>query len=307
MTRREVTNPAASVRQRLLNGAETRGEDFNITLMHYAIERLLYRLDRSDYRERFVLKGAMLFRAWGGDLARATTDLDLLGYGNAAPDALAAVFREVVAMESDAPDGLVFDSESIDAEPIREGDEYDGVRLRLWAHLGSARIRVQVDVGTGDAVYPAPQPVQYPTLLDQPAPRLRAYPKEAVVAEKLHAITVLGMINTRLKDFHDLWVLSRRFPFAGSVLRRAVEMTFMRRATRLPAVLPEALTRSFLGDPTRGRQWRAFLSRTRVTEGAHLGLLDVGRAVGAFVGPVLIEGFEAHWPPGGPWREDRAG
>ncbi len=195
-------NLAASVRQRLLNLAKKRGDAFDLVLARYALERWLYRLSVSPHGERFLLKGALLFSVWGIDDHRPTRDADLLGSGNSDPAALVVVFREVCAVVCE--DGIVFDTDSVAAAPIADDKVYSGVRVTLRADLSGARIPVQIDVGFGDAVTPEPKPVEYPVLLDAPIPRLRAYPVETVVAEKFHAMTVLGMDNSRMKDFCDL-------------------------------------------------------------------------------------------------------
>lgn len=212
------------------NLARKQHEDFQLVLTRYAIERLLYRLTRTGYAAEFVLKGAMLFRLWADQPHRPTRDLDLLGRGDPSVDRLAAVFRAVcgAAVEDD---GLLFDPATVTAGKIKEDQEYEGVRVECVARLGQARIDLQVDVGFGDAVTPGPVTVQYPGLLDLPAPELAAYPRETVVAEKFQAMVMLGIANSRMKDFFDLWVLARSFTFAGPVLAAAIRATFARRKT----------------------------------------------------------------------------
>lgn len=266
MAAEKVKNLAASVRQRLLNVAKKRGDDFDLVLSRYALERLLYRMSVSPHGERFLLKGALLFMVWGVDDHRPTRDADLLGFGDSEPDALAAVFREICKVECE--DGIAFDAGSIAAAPIAEEKVYTGVRVTLRAGLDGARIPVQVDVGFGDAVTPDPQAVDYPVLLDAPAPKLRAYPVETVVAEKFHAMTVLGMNNSRMKDFYDLKTIGARFAPDPEMLARAIAATFERRKTDLPEDLPLALGPQFAGDEKK-RQWAAFLRRNRLEEKAN--------------------------------------
>ncbi|HZQ34671.1 MAG TPA: nucleotidyl transferase AbiEii/AbiGii toxin family protein [Dehalococcoidia bacterium] len=301
-------NLPASILDRLRNRAGAEGEELQLVLMRYALERLLYRLSCSPHREQFVLKGAMLFRVWADLPDRPTRDLNLLGYGEHDPERLQHVFRQTctTAVEDD---GLAFLADVITAEVMKEGEEYEGVRLRLEARLGSARIPVLIDVGFGDAVTPAPEEVSYPVLLDLPAPRLHVYPRETVVAEKLEALVKLGMTNSRMKDFYDLWSLSRTFAFNGPTLTRAVRATFARRGTAT-ADEPLALTPEFAAEPARQVQWRALLRRVRI-RGDVPSLEGVIDHLRRFLLPVLQAGagganLAAAWPPGGPWMESTA-
>jgi predicted nucleotidyltransferase component of viral defense system len=230
MTRKNPSNLAASVRQRLMNAARQQGEDFQLVLTRYLIERLLYRLSQSPHAPRFLLKGALLFALWTGRTHRPTRDLDLLGRGEARPEALAEVFRDLCSLDVQ-PDGVEFAADTIAVEAIREDQEYQGQRVHVEGRLDNARVRLQVDVGFGDAVTPGAEDVRYPTLLEMPAPQLKAYPRETVVAEKLQAMVMLGMANSRMKDFFDLSVLSSEFDFQGAILCKAIGATFKRRGT----------------------------------------------------------------------------
>ncbi len=252
-------NLPASVKARLLNLAQSRHETFNDLVVRYGIERLLYRLGQSPHADRFLLKGAMLFVLWDDRMPRPTRDVDFLGFGRMEVAALVATFREI-GRTPVPPDGLEFDAEAVTAEEIREGQAYGGIRVRLEARLGTGRIPLQIDIGSGDAVTPAPEETDFPALLDFPAPRVRAYPVYTVVAEKFEAMVSLGVRNTRMKDFHDVWFLSRRFDFDGATLHRAITATFARRGTALTGeLLP--LTAGFATDRDRQTQWRAFLTR----------------------------------------------
>jgi len=298
-------NLAASIRQRLLSISRDRGEVFDLVLTLYALERFLYRIGKSEHADRFVLKGAMLFACWTGQAHRPTRDLDLLGYGDASADGLKTVFREVCQTKVE-PDGLRFDAAEIRASEIREDQEYPGQRVELWAFLGRARIKVQVDVGFGDSVTPEAEEIDYPTLLDLPAPRIRAYPKETVVAEKLQAMVALGMFNSRMKDFYDIWIMSKRFPFDGPALTEAIRSTFARRRTEISAGTPTPLTDEFAGDADRAAQWRAFLTRSGLLANEGLGLREIIEELRRFLmGPVTAvakeESFAMSWPAGGPW------
>jgi predicted nucleotidyltransferase component of viral defense system len=298
----------ASVRQRLLNRARERGEDFQRVLTYYAVERLLYRLSRSAHHERFVLKGAMLFSVWSGVPHRATRDLDLLGHGDNAVSALEEVFREIFRTKVE-DDGIGFVEESIRGEEIRDEQEYQGVRLAFLARLAGARIPIRVDVGFGDVVSPPPEKVTYPTLLDLPAPRLLAYSREGVVAEKFQAMVMLGIANSRMRDFFDVWYLAHQFEFVGARLCGAIQATFGRRRTPLPPQAPLALTAEFHGDRGKQLHWGAFLRRAGLD--AHRKTLpQVVESLRAFLLPptaalAKAAPFEMVWPPGGPWRPSR--
>jgi predicted nucleotidyltransferase component of viral defense system len=249
-------NIAASVRARLFNLARATGQPFDVLLTRFVHERLLYRLSCSSHADRFVLKGAMLLTTWLPETARGTRDLDLLGFGDAGEQHVLGIFREVLAIASE--DGVTFDPEALRAGLIREELEYGGVRLRTTATVSGARIAVVVDIGFGDAIEPGLETIDYPVLLDLPAPRLRAYARETVIAEKFQAMVALGRANSRMKDFYDIWMLSKTFPFAEARLARAITATFARRQTAIPIETPDALTSEFAKDPLKQRQWAAF-------------------------------------------------
>jgi len=258
---KEIHSLAASIRQKLKNLARERGENFQQMLVNYALERVLYRLGKSRHRERFVLKGALLFRLWFELTQRPTRDADFLGFGSAEPEEFAEVFREIANMAEE--DGLVIDAQSVKVEDIRKAAGYPGVRVSMTATLDGARIPVQCDIGFGDAVTPAPLQQSYPTLLDMPAPVLAVYPLETVVAEKLEAIVKLAGFNSRVKDYFDLWVLVRFEHLDHSLLPVAIQATFAHRNTALPLTLPVGLSPSFAED--RQAMWQAFLTRSTLT------------------------------------------
>lgn len=256
---------ARSVQVRLVRHAKEIGVDPNLVLTRYAVERYLYRLSRSRYAERFVLKGALLLLAWLGETLRPTRDADLLGFGELSTEELERIFREICAIEVE-PDAATYLPDSVRVAPIREEDAYGGRRVTLQARLGSARLTVQVDIGIGDAVTPDPQWLDYPGLLeDLPRPRLKVYPRETVVAEKLHAMVFLGMRTSRMKDYFDVRaLLVRGQELDTAQLARAIAATFTRRRTALPADIPAALSDAFANDPTKQAQWRAFLTKNRL-------------------------------------------
>lgn len=247
----------ASVRQRLLNLAHARGQPMDLLLTRYALERLLHRLSLSPHRERFVLKGAMLLVTWFDEPHRATRDVDLLGFGDASEDALLTTFREIMAIE--AEDGVHFDRKNLRIEAIREELDYGGSRLRTTATLAGARIPITVDIGFGDAIAPGIEDVNLPVLLDMPSPHLRTYPPETVIAEKVHAMVALGRANSRMKDYYDVWMLTSMFDLDPGRMRQAITATFARRHTAIPNQVPDGLGDAFAGDPTKQRQWTAFV------------------------------------------------
>ena len=253
-------NVAASVRARLLNVAKAQGVDFNQVLVRFALERILYRMTQSPHADRFLLKGALLFTLWYDMPHRATRDADLLGFGASDLDSVAQVFRDIAAVSVD--DGIVFDPASVTVEEIRKEAGYGGVRVMIAGDLARARCKTQIDVGFGDAVTPAPVDSVYPVLLDDlPAPRLRVYPKYTVIAEKLHAIALLGMTNSRLKDYFDLSVLLDRETLDTDLLAQAIKATFERRGMPAPESLPVGLTDEFADDASRQALWLAFLRK----------------------------------------------
>ena len=262
-------NLSASILARLLTLAKQRGDDYNLLLNRFGMERLLARVSMSPHADRFLLKGALLFALWYDTPHRPTRDADLLGFGPDDEANLIATFRDIAAM--DLGDGIVFAPDSVKADAIREDNTYGGTRITLVARIGSARCALQIDVGFGDAVTPGPQTVAYPTLLgDFPAPTLRVYPVYTVIAEKYQAMVMLGQANSRMKDFFDLAVIARRTELDGATLAAAIAATFSRRQTALPTERPLALTQQFSEDAAKLRQWRAFLNKNRI-EAASLG------------------------------------
>ncbi len=266
-------NMGASVRARLANIAKAQGQSFDLMLNRYVIERVLYRLSVSKHAHHFVLKGATLLMTWLDTPHRGTRDLDLLGFGDDQPDVLTGIFRNVLTQTVD-DDGVTFDTNGLRVERIREDQIYGGVRLKTTASVGGAKIHVSIDVGFGDALEPGVETLDYPTLLDLPAPKLRAYARETVIAEKFQAMVALGRANTRMKDFYDIWVLCRTFTFEGDRLARAIAATFARRKTAIPATLPDALTSAFATDKAKQDQWRAFAADVDIDPGDLAAVID---------------------------------
>jgi predicted nucleotidyltransferase component of viral defense system len=298
---------AASVQARLLSRSKATREEFERMLVRYADERFLYRLSVSAARERCILKGAALLTLWLGDPYRATRDVDLLAFGPSSDNAVRALIHEICAVPC-AEDGLRFDLSKLQIEDIRGVEEYRGKRARLVAFLGSARIAVQIDFGFGDVLMAGPEEIEYPLLLDTlPAPQLRAYSRDASMAEKFEAMVSLDTRNSRMKDFHDVWALSNVFAFDGRTLRAAVAGCFERRRTTWPAALPGVLTPAFYQTPEMESRWRRYLAAGGVLVRPPNQFEAIGEQIIRFFGPirasiVAASLFEQSWKPGVSWR-----
>lgn len=300
---RPPKNIAASVRQRLMNAARAADRPFQEVLQYYAMERSLYRLARSPHAGRFVLKGALMFRAWGGAATRATRDIDLLARMDNAVDAVVPVFRDVCATEVES-DGMVFDPAAVEGAVIKEDAEYPGVRVTFLGTLENARVPMQADLGFSDVVTPGPVATEYPVILEFPAPRLSGYTRETVVAEKFEAMVRLGVLNSRMKDSFDLWVLARRFDFDGRTLAEAVRRTFENRKNVVPPT-PFALTTEFAAASGKEAQWKGFVRKARLDD-APAGLSEVIAEIGPFLLPLADavahgHAFSGRWHAPGPW------
>lgn len=305
MKKRKLTNVAASVHDRLLARAKAEEKPFHQMLQYYAIERFLFRLSRSKYADRFVLKGALMHQLWGGILSRSTRDIDFMGRISLSVEEAVDVFRDCIAVKVN-DDGLRFEASSIRGEEIRIDANYHGVRVTFRAYLENAEIRLQVDVGFGDVITPGAQKIVYPSVLGLEEPRLLGYTPETTVAEKLQAMVVLDTANSRMKDFYDLWLLATGHEFTGPVLVEAIRSTFSRRRTALPETIPIALTAAFGEVPHKQAQWYAYLRKTHI-KGEHLSLSQTAGIIASFVMPVIEcarQGFpfRRRWSPGGPWR-----
>lgn len=305
MMAKPVRNLAASVRQRLHNNALATGRPFQEVFQYFAMERFLYRLSQSPHADKFVLKGALMFSVWHAPSTRPTKDIDLLGRMHNSVDAVVAVIRDICNHEVE-PDGLVFDAAALDGRAIKEDADYEGVRVVFPCRLQNARVQMQIDIGFGDVVVPGPTMTSYPTMLDLAAPRLYGYNRETVVAEKFEAMVKLGQLNSRMKDFYDLWTLAREFEFAGPVLCQALRATFEKRQTKLPSTIPTGLAPAFAADPTKQTQWDAFLKRSRVTSPG-TDIADVVQVLGEFLLPPMYalansQPFDQYWAPKGPWK-----
>ena len=281
----EGKNLAASVQARLLNIAKAEGRDYGQVLTKFALERLLYRLSQSKHADNFLLKGALLFDLWFDVPLRPTRDIDLLGFGLAELPHVIGVFEDLCRIDTE--DSMIFAIDSIKAEEIRKEANYAGIRVSMVGLLGNARTAIQVDIGYGDAVTPAPETATYPVLIDDfPAPQLRVYPRYAVVAEKVETIVTLGIANTRMKDYFDLWVLRQKGQFDPGILRTAIAATFERRERTKPKGLPVGLSDEFAADAQKLRQWEAFLKKNQLE---HTELAAVVQSLRDWLIPLLMD------------------
>jgi hypothetical protein len=294
-------NIPASVRQRILNRAKSDRRPFNELLQYYAMERFLYRVSQSAHADRFILKGALMLRVWRSPELRPTMDIDMLGRTSNKEADIIAQIRDILSMEVET-DGLAFDADSIQTERITEDADYEGIRVRFWGALDSARINMQVDIGFGDVVYPEPEESELPTMLDSPAPRLLCYSRESSIAEKFEAMVKLGVLNSRMKDFYDIWLLSRQFDFDGAKLAKAIRLTFERRGTALPKEV-EAFTEPFID--AKQIQWTTFWKRLQQDQ-VPVSFREVTTAVDGFLAPVVAaisfgKPSPTNWIASGPW------
>lgn len=302
MKDRELKNTPASIHARLLNEAKTRGESFDQTLQYFAIERFLYRLSKTEWGERFIVKGAIMLRAWGTPLGRPTRDIDFLGHIDNSPGAVAGVVRECLAVVC-ADDGLVFDPE-IQLAEINTQDTYPGVRVVMHGSLDGGTFRLQLDISIDDAVVPDPEWVEYPTLLDLDGPRILAYRPVTALAEKYETIVTKGITNSRLKDYYDIWLLSKTHHYSGSELAAGIEATFAHRGTSLSTEVPPGLTEDFYSSPDAQNRWRAFLAGKRID--APGDLAEVCGAIASFIMPPSSAAatgspFDSSWDPSSGW------
>lgn len=305
MSKGTPRNLAHSIHQKLLNEAKHTGRPFNELLQYYAMERLLYRLSCSSHGGKFILKGALLLAAWRGPMYRPTQDIDLLGQISNDPAAIIAAFQDICRQKVQS-DGLTFDDDRVTAQLITEDADYPGVRIAIKGRLGNARVDLHVDIGFADVIVPGPAELDYPAILDLPAPHLRVYSRQSVVAEKFQAMVKLGQLNSRMKDFCDLWFMARNFDFDGATLGDAIISTFAKRDTPMPAE-PLALTTSFAQLEGKQIQWTAFLRRGQPA-GLSNNFAEVVADIAVFLGPLAKsiasrKPFHAAWSPPGPWRK----
>lgn len=299
MSQKSIKNVAASIRQRLLNKAKESSRPFNELLQYYAIERFLYRLSVSKYVDKFILKGALLFTVWRQSDIRSTVDIDLLGKINNEPEAITNVFRDICMLKVEA-DGLRYDVSSITTEKISEDADYQGARVQLNSYLGTARIRIQVDIGFSDVITPEPRKCKYPTILVFSEPKLNCYNKETMIAEKLQAMVKLDILNSRMKDIYDIWVLSKRFEFKGVLLQKSITNTFKRRETKVTESVAVFSKRFFQNDE-KSKQWQGFIRKLKLSD-VPRDLGNIAKEIKSFIQPVLTsiaynKEFKKTWIP----------
>ncbi|OXU14652.1 nucleotidyl transferase AbiEii/AbiGii toxin family protein [Sedimentisphaera salicampi] len=285
MSQKNLKNVAASIRQRLLNKAKESSRPFNELLQYYALERFLYRLSISKYADNFILKGALLFAVWRQSQIRSTADIDLLGKISNEPEAIINVFQDICKVKVEN-DGVRFDDSSVTAEQITVDADYQGVRVQLFGYLGTARIRVQVDIGFSDVITPAPERYNYPSILDLSEPKLNCYNKETMIAEKLQAMTKLDILNSRMKDIYDIWILSRRFEFDGAYLQKSIINTFKQRETEATENVA-IFTERYSQNEEKLQQWRGFVRKSKVSD-VPKDLSHIAGEIKIFIQPVLV-------------------
>ena len=305
MTKRQYKNISASIRQRLLTKARETNRPFSELLQYFEMERFLYRLSKSSYADHFILKGALMLTVWEAPLTRPTMDIDFLGRIENSVETLVKVTMEICQQEVE-PDGIAFDVTEVEGERIAEDADYEGIRIRFRGSLDTARFVIQLDIGFGDIIVPLAELMNYPTILDLPAPQLRGYSKETTIAEKFEAMVKLGILNSRMKDFFDIWLMSRHFDFDGNILAEAITKTFSARGTKILAE-PLALTDAFAENAAKATQWRGFVRRNRLSE-APKDLSEVIVSIGVFLKPILESlaaghVFKSIWKTPGPWGE----
>jgi len=291
-------NTAHSTRQRLLNQSRATGRAHGELLQQFMLERFLYRLAQSCYQDRFVLKGALMLQVWRQVPGRFTRDIDLEGFLANDLDKVADAVREICRIEA-PDDGAVFDADSVAAQRIATDGAGGGIRVSFLGFLGTARIRMRIDVGFGDPIVPRPTEARYPALLGHPCPVLLTYSPESAIAEKFEAMVRLGLINSRMKDFYDIWLLSKRFDFDRSILSDAIRQTFKRRSAEIPEI-PIAFTEDFFTNPAKITQWQAFVARKRIDD-APTNLAEVIETIKTFLKPV-IDNLKTDKPMGDAWK-----
>ena len=295
---------AASVHQRLLNEAKKSGRPFVELMQYYAIERFMFRLAQSPFEENYTLKGALMFFAWNTKLPRPTKDVDLLGRIDNSLDVVINSMKRI-CQQKVVQDGIIFHQESISATRITEDLEYEGVRVRIQGNMGTIRLSLQIDIGFGDVIVPKANKFTYPTILGFPAPILRGYSKESTISEKFQAMVKLGLLNSRMKDFYDIWFLSQKFDFKGQTLSNALRKTFVNRNTDIVSN-PVVFENSFASDKDKQKQWQAFIQRTRLSDTPKK-FIEVINKLKLFISPVIFAlaeniDFQKNWKAPGPWK-----
>lgn len=283
MSNYENANIVSSIKARLKNKADSLSLLYNFILTRYAIERFLYKISVSKWRDKFILKGGMLFVLWTDGIGyRPTMDSDFLWSGDPTKEELLDVFMRICDASLDTGSGLRFDSKTVAGMEIRNKSGFGGTRITLTAFLGNSRIPLQFDIGIGDVVTPPAEMSEFPTLLKLPPPVLQTYPMSTVIAEKVETMVVNGMVNSRMKDFYDLYILTTRFSQNTHTVVAAIQNTFVRRGTQLPSGEEECFSIAFQTSPQKQIQWNSFLRKNRLTDAPEI-FQDVAKHLGEYV------------------------
>ena len=303
--KKEITNLNASIRARLQNKANDTGRPFAEVMQYYGIERFLYRFSKSEYKDKFILKGALMFTVWDVPERRTTLDIDFLGRYDNQTIEIEKVMKDVCNVDVQA-DGLVFDAKTVTAQKIKEDADYEGVRVKFTGFLDRSRISMQIDVGFGDAVYPKPKMIDYPVILDLPKPHLKGYAPETVVSEKFEAMVQLGLLNSRMKDFYDIWLMMRQFDFEGTELAEALKRTFAHRKTSFPQGRQLFVEEIYDENSDRQMLWKTFLKKGNIKHASEK-LSIIAKDIEGFLRKPLEainkgEDFKSEWKALGPWK-----
>ncbi|MFH2145192.1 MAG: nucleotidyl transferase AbiEii/AbiGii toxin family protein [Candidatus Omnitrophota bacterium] len=303
--KRDIKNIKASVRARLQNKAKEDNRPFSEVLQYYGMERLLYRVSQSKYADNFILKGALMFMVWHVPERRTTLDIDFLAQYDNKIAGIERMIKDICKIKV-VSDGLIFDSKNVKGQRIKEDADYEGVRVKFVGLLERSRIPMQIDIAFGDSIYPKPRIIEYPVILDFPKPKLKGYPAESIVSEKFEAMIKLGLLNSRMKDFYDIWLMMHQFDFNGLRLVEALKRTFKQRKTVLPQRKPLFAEEIYDGTSDRQTLWRAFLKKADVKH-APKKLSTTVKAIEKFLFEPLVavnksEKFNAKWKAPGPWE-----
>jgi predicted nucleotidyltransferase component of viral defense system len=302
---KDIKNLTASIRARLQNKAKETDRSFSEILQYYGMERFLYRFSQSQYAEKFILKGALMFTVWEIPERRTTLDIDFSAEYDNHVDAIEKVIKNICHIPVTA-DGLVFDAKTVKGQKITENAEYGGVRVKFTGFLERSRIPMQIDVGFGDVIYPKFHTIDYPVILEFPVIRLKGYPVESVVSEKFEAMVKLGLLNSRMKDFYDVWIMMRQFNFNGSRLAEAIKRTFNHRKTPIPLNKPLFAEEIYDEKSDRQTLWQAFLKKENIKHAPEK-LSDTAGGIEKFlIRPLKAinknEKFDELWIAPGPWK-----
>ena len=303
--KKDIKNIEASVKARLQNRAKEEERPFSEVLQYYGMERFLYRVSQSKYTDKFILKGALMFMVWHVPERRTTLDIDFLVQYDNKITSIEKMIKDI-CKSNVVSDGLIFDSKNVKGQRIKEDADYEGVRVKFVGLLERSRIPMQIDIGFGDSVYPKPKIIEYPVILDFPKPKLKGYPAESVVSEKFEAMVKLGLLNSRMKDFYDIWLMMHQFNFDGLRLVEALKRTFKQRKISLPQRKPLFAEEIYDEESDRQTLWKAFLKKIDIKHAPEK-LNTTAKEIERFLVKPLValsknEKFNGEWKALGPWR-----